>query len=546
MRTSRQGTLFGAGVLYWIVVALHALVFWSLPFFPSQDGPAHLESAAIASDLIQGSSQVLAQTYVLSPEPLPNLTTHWLLVGLLQMASPAVAEKTVLTLYCLLFAASVPFVLAAFSRQATGLSALCLPFLGNYLLHQGFYNFSLGTGMGLVAVGVWARWTKSRGWGSVATLAALFVALYFTHLAALALTVIVIGVLTIWWVLRDLRADEGARGRVVPSVLALGTALIPVAPLAMWFRFHAAGGPMASLPAAILARLLFTLDVLVSYRIEEAVLAALFALVVWIALVAAMPRLWRQGGRELADGLLLASIALGLAVFIVPNRLAGGSWMSHRLALWAALMAALWLATRYRGHAGRRILWSTGLLVAMGLLGLRSVSYLVLSAEVREVVALGKGLETGEVLLPIVFAPRGRGDQGELLSVKTKALLHVAGHLAARDGIINLGNYQAPTGLFAVQLRGYVDPAVDLLLGIDGEPTTTEIEAAWRSVPDEVDVVLVTGLAPASSVGEAARTVLGGLGRTLRVGAVSSPRGSAILLVRPSPGSRAGREDRPG
>jgi hypothetical protein len=158
---------------------------------------------------------------------------------------------------------------------------------------------------------------------------------------------------------------------------------------------------------------------------------------------------------------------------------------------------------------------------------------------VREVVALGKSLETGEVLLPINLAPRGRGDQGELLSVKTKALLHVAGHLAAREAVINLGNYQPRTGLFPVQLRGDVDPLVDVLLAIDGEPTTTEIEVARRFVPDEVDVVLVMGLAPASSVGEAARALVGELGRTLQFGVVSSPRGSALLLKRSSPAFQA-------
>ena len=159
MESARKAAWSGAGVSYWMQMV--TLMSWcSGSFCPSSrpGRPAHLENAAIASDLLRGSSKVLERTYVLSPEPLPNLTTHWLLVSLLQVASPEVAEKIVLTLYCLLFASSLPFVLAGFSRQAAGLSALCLPFLGNYLLHQGFYNFSLGTALGLFAVGVWTRW----------------------------------------------------------------------------------------------------------------------------------------------------------------------------------------------------------------------------------------------------------------------------------------------------------------------------------------------------------------------------------------------------
>ena len=237
---------------------------------------------------------------------------------------------------------------------------------------------------------------------------------------------------------------------------------------------------------------------------------------------------WKQvGGR-----LLLAGLSLVVAVFVVPNRMAGGSWMSHRLALWAALVTALWIASQCRNETGRRILWFTGLLVALGLLGLRSLSYAVLGAEIAEVVALGENLEPGEVLLPIELAPRGRGNQGQGLSVKTKPLLHVAGHLAARHGIVNLGNYQPRAGHFPVRLREEVNPLVGTLLSIEGEPTAVEIDAAARFVPKDtnVDAALVTGLAPTSSMSPAARALLANLKGVLEMRAVSSPRGSAVLL----------------
>jgi hypothetical protein len=280
------------------------------------------------------------------------------------------------------------------------------------------------------------------------------------------------------------------------------------------------------------ARVLLSLDVLVSYRREEAFLAALFALVLATALAATAYGSWRGRRAAKSDGLLLASLVLGAAVFLVPNRLGGGSWMTHRLALWTALAGALWIAARCQNAAGRRILWSTGLLVALGLLGLRSTSYLALAAEIEEVVALGSHLSPHEVLVPVRFAPRGRDSDGRALSGKTKPLLHVAGHLAARQGVINLGNYQPRTGHFPIRLKPEVDSRVDTLLGIEGMPTKAEVAAARRFDPGEagVDVVLVTGLAPLSSVSPEGRAVLESLGQGLGIRAVSSPRGTAVLL----------------
>ena len=37
-------------LLFFALLALHVLPLWVFPFFPSQDGPAHLENAVILRD----------------------------------------------------------------------------------------------------------------------------------------------------------------------------------------------------------------------------------------------------------------------------------------------------------------------------------------------------------------------------------------------------------------------------------------------------------------------------------------------------------------
>ena len=90
-------------VLLAVCVLAGIAALWSVDYFPSQDGPAHVDSANVLRLYLQPSRDDVRAEYRLLPEPVPNLTGQLILAGLLSVVPPSSAEKLMLSLYLLLF-----------------------------------------------------------------------------------------------------------------------------------------------------------------------------------------------------------------------------------------------------------------------------------------------------------------------------------------------------------------------------------------------------------------------------------------------------------
>jgi hypothetical protein len=67
---------------FWLLVLAQLVPIWAFRYLPTQDGPSHLANALILRDY--GNSTAGYETfYELRPEPLPNRSSHLLLMGLL-------------------------------------------------------------------------------------------------------------------------------------------------------------------------------------------------------------------------------------------------------------------------------------------------------------------------------------------------------------------------------------------------------------------------------------------------------------------------------
>src|SRR5690242_20352336 len=95
-------------VAFWTLAVLHLLPVWGFHYLPTQDGPSHLANALILRDY--GSSAAgYERFFELRAEPLPNLSAQILLAALLYLLSPLVAEKVLVSLYVLGFAAALRY-----------------------------------------------------------------------------------------------------------------------------------------------------------------------------------------------------------------------------------------------------------------------------------------------------------------------------------------------------------------------------------------------------------------------------------------------------
>jgi hypothetical protein len=220
--------------------ALAAIV--AVPWFVTQDGPAHLYNAEILARSFDAGSPFRAW-YRVAWEPLPNWAGHLLLVGLGAVLSPQTANQAVNALTLAGFAASVLWLRRAVAGpRGLGVAALLAALFSlNVAWLLGFTGFLLGACLFPLTLGLWwtgrAHLTAAR----VAALSALLVAGYFAHLVSLGLTVLALAVLA---VLTPCDPALGPRAWTT-RLLRTAAAGLPLIPLGLlYLALSRRGGPM--------------------------------------------------------------------------------------------------------------------------------------------------------------------------------------------------------------------------------------------------------------------------------------------------------------
>jgi hypothetical protein len=183
------GRFRAEAIAFWLIALLHLIPIWSFRYIPTQDGPSHVNNAQIIKDY-HNPEAGYDHIFEIRLDPLPNLTSHLLLAGLMYVVSPLIAEKLLVTVYVLGFAAAFRFFLGAFGPSSRPLSWPALLFVFNRCFWMGFYNYCLSLILLWVILGYVLRRLGTLHAGSALMLTLMFIAAYFTHLLGflLALT----------------------------------------------------------------------------------------------------------------------------------------------------------------------------------------------------------------------------------------------------------------------------------------------------------------------------------------------------------------------
>lgn len=478
-----------------VAVLASVAALWSVAWFPSQDGPAHVDSANVLRLYLQPAREDIRAQYRLLLEPVPNLTGQLLLAALLGVLAPATAEKVLVSAYLILFPLAYRYALRA-AGAGGGLAALlALPFAWSRLFHWGFHNFGWGLVVLLVALGYWLRHRDELRGARWLGLLGLGLLLHFTHLGAVAPALLLIGTLAAWRV-----AVEAPRaGRALRSALATGLALLPAALLAWPYSQRESG--LLTAPTELGASLgrLLAFDVLVSHAARETVVAGLLAALCGLLIALALLGL-RGRPRDVADGLLLGAAGLALLYLVTQGPDAGRLFLPERLAVLAPLVALLWLGARplpRRLRVGAAVLATA---LALAQVSIHAAAYRRLEPYVTDYLSAVRVVEPGDTLLALSYAPTGFDRQGRPLSLHVAAFAHTSGFLAAERGAIDLGNYQSLTRHFAIRFRrAGVRARFDIGLreATDTEPPFLDLALYERATGRRVRLLLLWGLRPA-------------------------------------------------
>ena len=402
---------------------------------------------------------------------------------------------------------------------------------------MGFYNFDLGVPLSLLAFGYFLRHADDSGWSWRAAFGALLLVTVTAHAVPAAAVMLAVGVVTVRSAVLEIRGEPGipwlrvARERVLPVVFAG----LPAATLLLVF---AAGHPRQAAawvaPWTLLKRMLL-LQPMISYdRREHLVVAAYGLLLAGLAAVALARRV--RDGDSNGDALLMIAGAFVVLYFTMPNGLRGGGYFNPRLQLFALLFALLWLAARGAPATGleRRAVLGVGVAVTLGLLVLHVGAYHRLSGALEEYVSVGSHLPRSATVLPVsLIDDAARATDPSLVSYKIRPYEHAIGYITCERPLIDLANYQADQGYFAVIYRSRSNPFGHLISRSDSESggqETLDLAELGRQA-GSLDAVLVWGR-PAVTDGDRADALVGALAPGYERVFTSKPRGLAELYLR--------------
>jgi hypothetical protein len=494
-------------LLFVALLALHVLPLWWFSYFPSQDGPAHLENALMLKEYDAPDSARYRAFYTVNPHADPNWAGHLLLVALMYVVPPLVAHKVLLTGYVLLLPLSVRFALRAVRPGAESLALLAFPFVGNAFLHLGFYNFCYSLPLYFFVLGYWLRHRDGLSPLAGLVLAALTLVLYFCHLVSLAAAALGVGLLAAWLSLGEWLTWR-KKGRVGPSPLravlwrrGVAPALAFLPSLALAALFLRRQGTAAANNVADVARgpMLFKLEALVSYSGWEVLVSLALAVTLLTALLcAAWPLGLRRGRTDAQAGLLLLAAAYAAVFFAAPQGMSGGLFIPQRLSLFPYFAVLLWLGTQPLGPWVRRGLAAAAVVIALVFLALHTARYAVFNDYLDEYVSAAAFIGPQETVLPLSFSHAGRDADGHALSVRASPFRHAAGLLAVKCRAVDLANYEGNAGYFPLTYRPEFNPFQQIGLdhghpdrGLEGFPPRVDFLSYQQRTGQSVDCVLL-------------------------------------------------------
>jgi len=460
-RLRRPGLLDG---LYAVLGLAYAAPLWMVGSLPTTDGASHVYNAWVLLRLATGTAPPLVRAaFVIDPRPLPNWLTHAALALLLTVCDPRTAEKILVTAYVALFLYAVRRLAGAVAPERRALAFLAFPFLYNWPVQMGFYNFGLGMALAFLAIDAWWRGREAVGGAreadpergaelppsgsprralaayALGTNALLFLA-YFAHAVPHAVALVAIGAL---W-LAGLPRRRLARHLLHVALLA------PQAVLPLWF----ASGAGAPLPRRMglgrLADYLVRLRVLVAFGPRQEPIAAAVAIaflaILAVAVAAALARgRWRPWPLREEDGFLLAALLVVALCFVAPEGAAhSGSFLPWRLTLFPWFLALPWIPVEGRLLRGAAVVALAGL--ALADLPIVVGAYRALDAARAPYFRALAAAAPGGRLLPVVFDQRS-------LDTELSVFMHAAGYQAAEKGMVDWSDYEAETTYFPVRFR---------------------------------------------------------------------------------------------
>ncbi len=417
---------------------IYILPIWLFKYFPSQDGPSHLYNCFILKHY-NDPDYVFNQFYEIRKSPIPNWTSHILITLFMYVVPPLIAEKLLLTGYVVLMAAGMLYLLNAVEDRRKPLVFIGFPFIYNYLLLMGFYNFSLGIGMFMLVIGYWWKRFDTFNVRNAITLGLLLIVLYFCHLVPLALAMFSIAVVAV--------VSFPSKFTRWKQTLSTLLCMLPAAGLTLYYTSTRGTEQSGEWELSRLWQY-FIRNESLAYHSESQIIfgkivTGAFVVLFLYTLVRDhfLTKEWRFGLRlHRKDFFLLLCVAFFIIYLKAPDGMSGGGFIKTRMSLFPFLIIIPWLSWDMpriaKGVAGIVLM-----LLAIAYIAHVSYYHKIINDDIEVYNSGYDAVEKNKVLLPLGIDYVGK-------SWRIGIYTHTPGYYGYERGVINLINYEADTDYF--------------------------------------------------------------------------------------------------
>ena len=473
--------------LFIILLVIHVAPMWIFWYFPTQDGPSHIYNSKVLRDYHDPGNYQIRKAFNINAKLFPNWTSHALMMALMYIVPPMVAEKILLSIAIALVPLSLFYLLRAVDQKNALFSLLGFIYAYNNLLHMGFYNFALSVSVFLFTLGYWWKHREGIQLHHIAILNALLILTYFTHYASYMLLLATMGIIALFSFLSETaRSLWTMRGTEFSISALLRKLLEPIKSLAIfagymlltymigleyYLRTRGSGKPMTM---KWLKNFFWDMQVLVSYTDWHiSVTHILLGLLFTAALATIIYRIWRRQWFLDRDVFLLLAIIFTIVFFNVPREESGGGWVNDRIYIYIFLFLAVWFVAF---HKPLRYAFGIGLIVlSLTHLGRHCYEYSVLQTEIAEQASGIELIEPHSTLFVVRVRDNYSETLGDMIYVEPFLFAPCYYGLKAKD-VAYYDNYEAGHPYFPIALATPQTEGFDYILAWNYPEDTQDLD----------------------------------------------------------------------
>ena len=473
-----------------LLICAYLLPIWLFKYVPTQDGPSHIYNAQVLKEY-RNPDYNFSEHYDLNLSLFPNWLSHILLVILLTVFSPIVAEKILLSIYIIVFPISIFYFLGSIKQGKNLLGFMSFLFIYNYLFLMGFYSFAISMPLFFLILGYWWRHKEHITTKRVVLLNLFMVIIYFAHLISHILIVMSISLLAILYFRKRIRGILTAFVCIFPSCILILIYL----PSSDLLSGETPQIGLSRIP--LLLKELVSMRVLVSYNEYQSIIAYLVSATILYLFI---HTLWKEkiDRKEsfierfsTKDCFLFIFFVMLILYLILPWSVGPGGWVNDRIAILALIGILAW----FREGDSRR--WKRIFLILIVLISLINIAYIgyyckILNEELDEFTSGVQVIGKNKTILPFFFDGFGK-------SSRVGIFVNAANYYSLNNGGINLGNYEILFDYFPTRYKESFEPPApgkEWVVTVHWQPTEIDI----RGYSANIDYLLIWGdVGPAMS-----------------------------------------------